>query len=137
MIDEQELLKVRKSVRKDFNSFEEDEQLKNLLSILLYDEGKTRDTLDLFEILPVEYFVKVIKLLNGRRVRFIDYETLEKVFKTIILYIEIEQEKKSWSEVIQKYPEWNISKNKDKILINEMIRSLQEKAMDIFTEKNL
>lgn len=136
MIDNEELSIIGEEIKKDFKVFEDDQQLKNLLTLLLYDEGKTRDTLDLFEILPMESFVKVIKLLNGRRVRFLDFESLERIFKTIILYLEIEIEKKSWKEVIDKYPEWNVSMNRDKYLINNLIRVLQGKTKEIFGDGN-
>lgn len=132
MIEDKDVSEIKDKVSTSFKMFEEDSQLRNLLTVLLYDEGKTRDTLDLFQLLPVEYFVKIIQALNGRRVRFIDSETLNQIFKTIILYVEIDQEKKSWEEVRRKYPEWKISKNNDKILIDKLINSLQEKVQGIF-----
>lgn len=129
MIHQEDISRIRKEFKESMDSDVcIDDDLRTLVFLYLLNESKTQDTLDLFEIVPIESFVKVVKFFNGRRARFINTNMLDEVFKTTILYNEIENHKMSWKEVIARYPDWKIDGNKDRVRIARMKRILQENA---------
>lgn len=126
MIDEKVLKDSKKRFNDSLTVSSSDSDLKNLIFLYLNNEGKAQDTIDIFELLPIESFIKIIKYFNGRRVRFIDSSFLEEILRTAIIYNEVENQKISWDKVISRYPEWKIDKNRDQVRINKMKRILQK-----------
>lgn len=80
------------------------EPLYQILSLVLYHNPNTTDIHDVYDLLGMEDFVRLIHLLDGRTVRLPTSSELREALLTAICYYYREVEHLDWPQIKEKVP---------------------------------
>jgi len=117
------------------------ELLFKVAELMIFQELSSSDMFEVYTLLGMENFSKLVNLADGRPIRLPKKEQIEDAFLASIMYYEKIIKGKSWKEIKRLYPEIDISSikyslkitNFDNFLtqkIEEMLRSLDHGNKD-------
>lgn len=110
------------------------EQIFRLVELMLYQQMRSTDSFELYNILGLENFSKVINLLDGRSIRLPDKTELEETLTAALMYYERTFNNLSWMEIKQKYPELKISSLKYSVRIKNLENFTKQQIQTMLQE---
>ncbi len=105
-----------------------------VLSLIIYNTQNNTDIIELYKLLNLDSFVKIITLFDGRIVKFPTKKFLRNSLLLSILYYYREIKNKSWEEIKQEFP-FDISSISYGIQIKNLNNFIRQKMYEIL--KNL
>lgn len=101
-----------------------------IFSLIFYNSQNNTDILELYKLLDLENFVKVISLYDGRTVKFPERETMKNNLLLSLLYYYREIENKSWDKIKDEFP-FEISPISYGIQIKNLNNFIKQKLFEI------
>ena len=105
-----------------------------ILSIFLFQNENNEDILNLYNVLDLESFVKVVSLYEGRSVKFPEKRELRSMLLFSFCYYYKEIKGMSWEEIKDKIP-FEISSISYGIKIKNFNKYLLDRINELFAEE--
>ena len=107
--------------------------IENLFKIMLVDNIELTDSMDLYNLLGRDAFIKLTSFFNGKRIRTLKKKQLNEIMRTALLFYELEVEGLSWKEIKKKYPDLKLNINSERHRLAQLEKSIKEKYIKVVT----
>jgi len=105
------------------------------LSIVIYSTQNNTDIIEMYNLLDLNDFIKLITLFDGRVIKFPTKKQLRNSLMLAILYYYREIEGKSWDEIQKEFP-FDISSISYGIQIKNLNNFIKQKIYEILKDVN-
>lgn len=102
-----------------------------IFSLIFYSTQNNTDILELYRLLDLDSFVKVVSLFDGRTVKFPPREILKNHLLLSLLYYYREVEGKDWEKIKEEFP-FAINSISFGIQIKNLNNFIKQKLSEIF-----
>jgi len=127
---------ISEKLTDSFYSAESETDVDNLFKILLYEVSVGNDVADLYNLLGMDNFCKLVEFFNGKKIRTIRKEKLNEIMRTAILFYEFEINGLDWKEIKKLYPDTKIDVNAERFRIKKLKETLRKQVSStVFGEK--
>jgi hypothetical protein len=113
------------------------EYIFSIAELFIYKNMGTSDLFEVYKLLGMEDFSKLVNLVDGREIRLPKKEELEDAFMSALLYFEKEINGKSWKEIKKMYPEIDISSIKYSLQIKNLDNFLIQRIDEILRKDSI
>lgn len=112
------------------------EYIFQVVELMLYKDMDSTDMFEIYQLLGMENFVKLVTLVDGRAIRLPKKQDIEDALLASLLYYEREINKKEWKDIKKMYPELEISSLKNSLMIKSLNEFLQQKIGELLRKGN-
>lgn len=113
---------------------EKDDEVTLLFKIFLFEESKGNDTADLFNLLGMESFCRIVEYFNGKRIQIIPKRKLDEIMRTAVIFYEVELNRKNWKEIREMFPDLKIDANAERFRIKKLKNILGKNLKGVLYE---
>ena len=112
----------------------EQSSLFSILSLVFYHNSKITDLHDIYRLLGLDNFIKLVSLLDGRTVRFPTSAELKDAIILALCFYYREIENKDWTEIHDLVP-YNFNSISISYKIKSLNAAMRQELKNFFTEK--
>ena len=112
------------------------ELLFKVAELMIYQEMNTSDMFEIYSLLGIENFSKLVNLIDGRAIKLPKKDQIEDAFFSAIMYYEKIIKGKSWKEIKSLYPEIDISSIKYSLKLTNFDSFVTQKVEEMLRSMN-